>query len=171
VAEDRHSPAAALPQGDACATMSSVAQGGRIYSVGYEGFPAPALVDRLAANKVTTLVDVRLTPSSRKPGYSRKSLSAALEMAGITYIHEPELGNPPDNRDSFRRGNGQEGREHMRARLMNGSGPALVRTVERARQERIAVLCVERERHRCHRDVITDMALELAPELEVVHIL
>jgi len=150
--------------------MSSVAQGGRIYSVGYEGLSAVALVHRLAADKVTTLVDVRLTPSSRKAGFSRKSLSAALETAGIRYIHEPELGNPPDNRDSFRRGDGREGRERMRARLMSGSGAALMRTVERARRERIAMLCVERERHQCHRDVITDMALELVPELEVVHI-
>jgi hypothetical protein len=78
--------------------------GGRIYSVGYEGLELAGLVDHLKSARVTTLVDVRLTPVSRKRGFSRKSLSAELEKAGITYIHEKTLGNPPDNRDSFRQG-------------------------------------------------------------------
>lgn len=146
-------------------------QRGRIYSVGYEGLSADGLVERLSSNKVTTLIDVRLTPSSRKPGFSRRSLEEALGRAGIDYVHEPELGNPPENRDSFRSGDGSEGRKRMRARLENGSGPALARLVDRARAERVAVLCVERERDRCHRQVITDMAQELAPELEVLHLL
>lgn len=145
--------------------------GGRIYSVGYEGFTSRAFIDRLVQNGVTALVDVRLTPISRKAGFSKKALTESLRVAGIEYVHEPDLGNPVDNRDSFRTGDGEDGRRVMRARLMNGSGPALDRTVERARTERIAVLCVEREAHRCHRDVITDVAVELAPELEIIHIL
>lgn len=146
-------------------------EAGRIYSVGYEGFTASALVDRLIGSRVATLVDVRMTPSSRKPGFSRRPLEAVLNRAGIDYVHEPDLGNPPDNRASFRDGDGIEGRGRMRARLENGSGPALARLVDRALRERVAVLCVERDRHRCHRDVITEMAQELAPELDVLHIL
>lgn len=144
---------------------------GRIYSVGYEGFTAPALVERLVGNKIETLVDVRLNPSSRKPGFSRKSLTESLSNAGIAYVHEPDLGNPADNRDSFRKGDGQDGRLRMRARLENGSGPALLRLIDRAKAERVAVLCVERDRDRCHRQVITDMAQELAPEVQILYIL
>ena len=149
--------------------MTAVA--GLIYSVGYEGLSVAALVDRLSAAQVTTLVDVRLTPSSRRPGFSRKSLSAAVEEAGIAYVHERLLGNPSENRDSFRRGDGVDGRRNMRELLENGSGEALQRLVDLAVDGRVAVLCVERDRTRCHREVITDMALELAPDLEVVHIL
>lgn len=144
---------------------------GRIYSVGYEGFTAGVLIDRLIGARIDALVDVRLTPSSRKPGLSKKALSTALGQAGIEYVHEPDLGNPPENRDSFRTGDGEAGRSHMRARLENGSGGALRRLVERAKGGRVAVLCVERQGDRCHRQVITDMAQELAPELEVIHIL
>jgi len=144
---------------------------GRIYSVGYEGMTVESLVDRLAGAKVTTLVDVRLNPISRKPGFSRKRLTAALDDAGIEYIHEKDLGNPADNRDSFRDGDGQVGRRRMRKLLSNGSGPALERLVERATGERIAVLCVEREQDRCHREVIIDMALEKNPAIEVIQIL
>jgi uncharacterized protein (DUF488 family) len=144
---------------------------GRIYSVGYEGMTVESLVDRLAGAKVTTLVDVRLNPISRKPGFSRKRLTEALAGAGIEYLHEKDLGNPPDNRQSFQTGDGEAGRARMRAILENGSGPALERLVERAGGERIAVLCVEREQDRCHRQVIVDMAVEKNPSIEVLQIL
>jgi uncharacterized protein (DUF488 family) len=144
---------------------------GRIYSVGYEGFEVEALVDRLASSKVSLVIDVRLTPSSRRRGFSRKSLSAVLQGAGIDYRHEPALGNPPDNRDSFRRGDGEEGRRRLREMLEDGSRPALRRLIEQARGDRVAVLCVERDRLRCHRHVITQMVQEIDPTIEVVHIL
>lgn len=143
-----------------------------LVSVGYEGFTAEALARRLADAGVSVLFDVRLTPASRKPGFSKNRLAAVLADVGIEYVHERDLGNPPDNRESFRRGDGEEGRARMRARLENGCGPALDRLVDRAQSERVAVLCVERERHRCHRQVITDMAQERSPQpLDVLHVL
>ena len=144
---------------------------GRIYSVGYEGLEVKAFAARLASSGVSLVVDVRLTPSSRKPGFSRKALTAALANAGIDYEHEPELGNPPDNRDSFRRGDGEQGSRRMREMLENGSKSAVERLLQRARGQRIAVLCFERDRSRCHRDVITDMVRELDPTIEVLQIL
>jgi uncharacterized protein (DUF488 family) len=144
---------------------------GRLYSVGYEGLEVQALVDHLAFAKVSLVVDVRLNPVSRRRGYSRKTLTAALHAAGIEYRHEPDLGNPPDNRDSFRRGDGEEGRRRMREILENGSAPALGRLIECARNVRVAVLCVERDRLRCHRDVITDAVKEADPSIEVRQIL
>jgi uncharacterized protein (DUF488 family) len=144
---------------------------GRIYSVGYEGFELKSLIDHLVSSKVSLVVDVRLTPQSRKRGFSRKALSGELQEAGIDYRHEPELGNPRDNRDSFRRGDGEEGRRRMRQILDNGSGPALQRLIEDARGSHVAVLCVERERLRCHRHVITEMIQELDSTVEVVQIL
>ncbi|HEX7134107.1 MAG TPA: DUF488 domain-containing protein [Iamia sp.] len=144
---------------------------GRIYSVGYEGMTLDGLVERLSGARVSVLVDVRLNPVSRKPGFSRRRLAEAMAAAGIEYIHEKELGNPPDNRDSFRTGTGEVGRARMREMLGNGAGEALDRVIGLAANQRIAVLCVERDRHRCHRDVITDMAVERNPEIEILQIL
>lgn len=144
---------------------------GTIFSVGYEGFSLTTLLEDLQAHRVSSLIDVRLTSASRRPGFSRKSLSASLEAAGIAYVHEPELGNPVENRDSFREGDGEDGRRRMREILENGSRSALLRLVERATDDRVAVLCVERDRNRCHRQVVTQMAQEVAPDLEVIHIL
>lgn len=143
----------------------------RIYSVGYEGLEVQSLIDRLTSSGVTLVVDVRLNPISRKPGWSKKALQAALEAASIEYRHEEALGNPPDNRDSFRRGDSNEGRRRMREILSNGSESALQRLVDHAVGQRIAVLCVERGAIQCHRQVITDMAREVDPTIEVLQIL
>ncbi len=144
---------------------------GRIYSVGYEGFELTGLLERLVSAKVSLVVDVRLTPLSRKPGFSGKSLSAKLQEVGIAYRHEADLGNPSDNRDAFRRGDAEEGRQRMRRLLSNGARPALLRVVEDARKDRVAILCVERSCLRCHRQVVTDMIQEIEPTVEVVQIL
>ncbi len=144
---------------------------GRIYSVGYEGLTLAGLIDRLVGARVSALVDVRLNPVSRKPGFSRRRLSEALAEAGIDYRHEKELGNPPDNRDSFRTGDGNAGRERMRAILSNGASAALDRVVDLAVDDRIAILCVERDHSHCHRDVITEMVVERNPTIEVLQIL
>jgi uncharacterized protein (DUF488 family) len=144
---------------------------GRIYSVGYEGMTVGGLVERLSGSQVSVVVDVRLNPTSRRPGFSRRQLSDALAKAGIEYVHEKELGNPPDNRDSFRNGDPASGRKRMRSLLTNGASDALDRVVVLASTKRIAVLCVEREHNRCHRDVIADMAVERNPRIEVVHVL
>jgi uncharacterized protein (DUF488 family) len=144
---------------------------GRIYSVGYEGMEVRTLIDHLSSAKVSLLVDVRLTPISRKKGFSRKALMAELEASGIRYRHDSDLGNPRDNRDSFRHGDIELGRKRMREMLEEGSGLALRQLVKDAHGGRIAVLCVERSHLNCHRDVVTEMAHELDPTIEVLQIL
>ncbi len=136
-----------------------------VYTVGYEDLRIDQLLRKLRENHIDTVVDVRLTPLSRRPGFSKGPLTKALAAAGIGYSHERELGNPPDNRDAFRKGPVDEGRQRMRERLQNGSGEALRRLVQLARHERVAVLCVELADLRCHRQVIVEMAREIDPEL------
>ncbi|MEA2717091.1 MAG: hypothetical protein QOI99_1408 [Actinomycetota bacterium] len=144
--------------------------GGRIYSVGYEGTTVDDLVERLAAQGVSLLIDVRLTPISRRPGFSRRSLAAALAVAGIEYVHEPLLGNPPENRDAFRAGD-PAAEQVVRQRLDGRGRRAVEQLVFEARRRRVAVMCVEREPSRCHRRVITDVARELTLNLEVLDVL
>lgn len=54
----------------------------RVVSIGYEG----KTVAQLLAQDVKVLVDVRLTPLSRKPGLSKTKLAEALRAAGIDYL-------------------------------------------------------------------------------------
>jgi uncharacterized protein (DUF488 family) len=148
-----------------------VAKRGAVYSVGYEGFTLDGFTQCMIQNHVDLVVDVRLNAVSRKPGFSKKGLAAALDSVGVAYLHEPKLGNPPENRDSFRTGDVQLGRKRIQRRLNNGSHDALCSVAELARHRRIAVLCVERDHQRCHRSVITDALVGLEPQLEVIRVI
>ena len=144
---------------------------GRIYSVGYEGRTLDELVERLRNEHVTTLVDVRLTPISRKPGFSRRRLAEALEAAGMDYVNEKDLGNPRDNRAAFHRNDVEAGRTRMKSILTQPVGAAAVdRVVALASKHRIALLCVERDAEHCHRSVVSALALERNPAIKVVPI-
>lgn len=141
-----------------------------LFTIGYEDLRIDQFVNKLRENAIDTVVDVRLTASSRRPGFSKTALTNALAAAGIAYVHERDLGNPPANRDAFRKGHLEEGRVLMRARLENGSAEALGRLVERAGHERVALLCVEAVDTRCHRQVILEAAREAEPELKTTSI-
>lgn len=139
----------------------------RIYSVGYEGTTAEELANRLARHGVSLLVDVRLQPWSRRPGFSKQPLSVALALAGIEYVHEPLFGNPPENREAYRQGD-PAAVQVMRDRLERKGQVALDKLIREARYRDVAVLCVERESSRCHRQVVTDMAKDKVLGLEVI---
>lgn len=139
----------------------------RIYSLGYEGTTVEDLADRLAQHGVSLLVDVRLQPWSRRPGFSKQPLSVALAMAGIEYVHEPLFGNPPENREGYRQGD-PAAVQVVRQRIEGKGQLALEKLIREARYRDVAVLCVERESSRCHRQVITDMARDRVLGLQVV---
>ena len=147
----------------------SIPRRGRIYSVGYEGTTPEELVGLLAQYRVSLLVDVRLQPYSRRPGFSRRPLAVTMALAGIEYVHEPLFGNPAENREPYRQGD-PAAVKVMRDRLQRHAGDALEKLVEEARHRPVAVLCVERDASRCHRELITDAVRGLAPELEVVDV-
>ena len=122
-----------------------------IVSVGYQGRSVNELIDVLRHGDVEVLVDVRLNPISRKPGFSKNPLCQALAEAGIRYRHERELGNPRENRDPFHR-------ERYEAHLRKGGSAVYAELIELARSVRIALLCYERLHRDCHRSSILDLA-------------
>lgn len=149
------------------ATDAAKVHTGVIVSAGYEGREIEEFVQALLSHKVDTLVDVRLTPISRKKGFSKRALEAALSAEGIGYLHIPELGNPKENRDAFRGPTPGTGRKRYLAHLNNGSRAAYDEVVHLARTKRIALLCVERDDRQCHRGCIIDQAQEEHPALSV----
>jgi uncharacterized protein (DUF488 family) len=141
-----------------------------LITVGYEGRSAAELVATLTEAGVTVLADVRLTPSSRKPGLSKTGLAAALAAAGIEYLHLPALGNPRDNRQPFRHGD-PASRERFEELL--GTPPAQAALAElesRIPGERVALLCFERDAGRCHRQLVSDQLRGRDPRLAVRHL-
>lgn len=138
-----------------------------IYTVGYEKRDLASFIELLRLHGVERLIDVRLTPLSRKPGFSKTKLGEALAQVGIGYLHLRELGNPADNRDAFRAGD-HGAVQRYRAKLDNGSRPAVEQVVDLAREQDVAMLCFEREHASCHRHVIADLAQEMEPGLVVI---
>jgi uncharacterized protein (DUF488 family) len=144
--------------------------GGSVFSIGYEGRSLEEFVRTLISFRVELLVDVRENPMSRKPGFSKNRLAEALAQVGIKYRHEPLLGNPKNNRESFRSGNQQAGRRRYLAHLNNGSRSAFDALVDEAMKTRVAILCFERDEAQCHRSCITAQAQTENPALSVIRL-
>lgn len=141
-----------------------------LLTVGYEGRTAEELVGAVAEADVDVLVDVRLTPLSRKPGLSKRQLAEALAAAGVEYVHLPALGNPRDNRDAFRQGDPRS-RARFRALLDTPQAQsALGQLRSRVREERVALLCFEREPGCCHRQLVSEDLVTRDPGLGVRHL-
>lgn len=131
---------------------------------GYEGRTIDEYIADLVVWNVRTLVDVRLNAISRKKGFSKRALGEALENAGISYLHRPELGNPKDNRDGFwEPGSEAAGKAHERFRaLLNEekAEAAIQEITHLASSERVALLCFESNESCCHRSLILDAVKE-----------
>jgi uncharacterized protein (DUF488 family) len=125
--------------------------------VGYQGQDIQEFITGLVECGVTRLVDVRLTPISRKRGFSKSALRDALADAGIVYDHRRELGNVKVNRAGFA-GNEvelEQAKARYAASLQADAAQASLDELARlAASECVAVLCFEADQHRCHRDVV-----------------
>jgi uncharacterized protein (DUF488 family)/DNA-binding XRE family transcriptional regulator len=127
-----------------------------IVSIGYEGRDMKSFLDCLTSSNVDTVADVRLTPLSRKPGFSKRGLAASLAERGIAYRHYRALGNPKENRAAFRAGS-DVARKTFDS-LLDGvdAARAIDEIAQMARAGVVAVLCFEREHCQCHRKLVVD---------------
>ncbi len=142
-----------------------------LVSIGYEGRTAEELLARLVELGVKTLVDVRLTPLSRKPGLSKTRLASTCFAAGIEYVHLPALGNPKENREPFRTGKAKLGCIRYSSLMAEPAAVSAMDQLETlARDARTAVLCFERQHAQCHRQVIVDALVKrLGGDPQLIH--
>ena len=131
-----------------------------IFTIGYEKRSVDDLIWLLQARHVERVIDVRLTPWSRRPDFSKKRLCAALEAAGIAYEHMGGLGNPPAIREIYLAGDAEAGHQRFREHLSNGASRAVDELLEVAECETVALLCLERDPNRCHRSVVATVAAQ-----------
>ena len=140
----------------------------KLYTIGYEGVAQADLIAALEAAGVKRVIDVRQLPLSRRPGFSKTPLRAALAEHGIDYVHLKALGTPPEGREAARRGRHAEMARIYRATLAD---PAAMVEAERmnalAVEAPSALLCFERAPAHCHRQLLID---EVAADAEVEHL-
>ena len=140
-----------------------------VMTIGYQNSTVDDLIAALRSADVKILVDVRLTPQSRKAGLSKKRLAAHLGDVGIAYVHLPQLGNPRDNRDAFRRGD-KTAVARYRDVLITAEGQGALRELLRlSRQQRVALMCFERDATECHRSMVAAALSEIGP-VQTIHL-
>jgi uncharacterized protein (DUF488 family) len=124
-------------------------------TIGYENDTQPAMIARLKAAGVKTVVDVRAIASSRKAGFSKTLLAASLAEQGIDYVHLRDLGTPKPGRQAARAGHIDEMRRIFEAHMEEPAAQlALQRAGEIVRESKSALLCYEAETCGCHRQII-----------------
>lgn len=142
-------------------------------TVGHGAQAADELVDLLASAGVTSVVDVRRFPGSRRhPHFGRDEMARWLAEAGIAYRWEPELGGrraPVEGSPhlALRNSGFRAYADHMETPEF---GTALAEVVAGAEAAPTAVLCAEGLWWNCHRRLLAD-AVVLRHEVEVEHIL
>jgi uncharacterized protein (DUF488 family) len=137
--------------------METFTEPRKIVGVGYEGQGIDEFIDKLAVTGTRILVDIRLNPVSRKRGFSKRLLAAALAEAGIDYRHMPELGNPKWNRAGFSGSRAEvlAARERFSRMLDNEIGARRLDEIANAAAGGVvAVMCFEADEHACHRYVV-----------------
>lgn len=140
-----------------------------IWTVGYHGHDSQTLISLLQAEGISTVVDVRWTPVSRKKGFSKGALWASLAEADLDYQHLRELGAPKPLRDALSVGKdfaafARSYRSHLRKQ--EESIDQLMRLVSR---RKVCVLCLESDPNECHRSLLAEhVRTELG--VEIVHL-
>ncbi len=130
-----------------------------VLTVGHSTRSLGEFILLLVGHSVTQLIDVRTVPRSRhNPQFNPDTLRPALESAGIHYAHVAGLGG-------FRRTH--SGSLNLGWRNASFRGFAdymqteefadnLADLIERAKRDRIVLMCAEAVPWRCHRSLISD---------------
>ncbi len=130
-----------------------------IFTIGYELAKPEAVHAELRRAKVDILVDTRAVAASRRPGFSKRQLAAALDEAGISYLHLQKLGTPAEGRNAARAGDFKTlwriYNKHLKTAPAIEAMDELVTLVRSGR--RVCLLCYERKPEECHRSRIGEI--------------
>ena len=134
-----------------------------VLTIGHSARTLEEFIGLLQSNGVTLVVDVRTVPRSRhNPQFNKASLPGSLKKAGLRYVHIPGLGGlrHAHHRDSinvgWRNASFRGYADYMQTPEFERS---LEELIQRANQDRIALMCAEAVPWRCHRSLIADALL------------
>lgn len=125
-----------------------------LWTIGYEGRTVDDLIATLRGAGVRHLVDVRELPMSRRAGFGKSALSAAVEAAGLRYTGLRELGAPREVRHRVRDDGDWAAFSAEYLAHLDTQGEPLARLAALAKAEPAAVLCYERSAKDCHRGLL-----------------
>ena len=140
----------------------------RIFTIGYEGTTVPEFLAALKQADVGRVIDVRALPLSRRPGFSKSPLRAALAEEGVEYVHLKALGTPAEGRTAARAGRHADLERIYAGQLELPEAIAqCAQMLELAREKPSALMCMERDPVHCHRTLLLKT---IAPDADVTHL-
>ena len=142
-----------------------------LYTTGYQGETINQFVVKLLDNNIQTIIDVRQTPLSRKPGFSKSALVKKLHEYGIRYLHYRELGAPKKLRVYLYSTSDYTSFFDRYKVHASEYSDSIYDLVDLTRETNACVLCFEKDHKYCHRKVLADILEEkFGTHLKVVHI-
>lgn len=140
-------------------------------TAGYEGMDSETWIALLKSRGVDLVVDVRELPQSRKRGFSKRGLEAALSDAGIEYLHVPKLGTPTKWRRDLNAGLDFTMFAKRYGRLLDEHDEDVRRLYHDITGKHACLVCFEEDPSACHRSLIAERLRDLYPtEVKVDHI-
>lgn len=127
----------------------------KIITIGYEGASVEDFLATLTLNGVTTLLDIRELPISRRPGFAKTALREGLASVDIGYRHEPLLGSPKAIRHQLR-DDGDYDRFFRAFDRYLDRQTDLLELLSTELTGTVALLCYERDHNTCHRRSVAD---------------
>ncbi len=143
----------------------------KLFLTGYEKETIEEFLNKLEKAGITTVIDVREIPLSRKNGFSKVNLEKLLQDRGIEYYHFPELGSPSKIREELKTTGDyleffRAYRKHAKNKLVTVKN--VLNLIKNNNHS--ALLCFERDCELCHRTIIASELLKLNPHLQVTPI-
>jgi uncharacterized protein (DUF488 family) len=127
-----------------------------LFTIGYEQAKSATVLDELRRARIELLIDTRAVAASRRPGFSKRQLSASLDDAGIGYVHLQKLGTPAEGRAAARSGDTdalwRTYDKHIKKAEAQEELGELVALIKSGK--RLALLCYCRDPKTCHRSRI-----------------
>jgi uncharacterized protein (DUF488 family) len=129
-----------------------------LFTLGYEGISIDAYLNKLIANNIKAVFDIRKNPYSRKFGFSKEALKSFLNTIGVYYFHFPELGVPSSLRKNLGSTRSYESLfEYYSKTILKENQTSLDQIKALAKHhKRIALTCFESDHLFCHRHLVSN---------------
>lgn len=146
-----------------------------LLTIGHGTSDRAELEQRFSQAGIATIVDVRRFPGSRRNHeVSREAMEQWVPEAGIRYRWEERLGGrrrvPKEDPDADAWWRVEAFRAYAAYTRTAEFDAAMTELVQRTRDETVAVMCSEFVWWRCHRRLISDVAV-LVHDLRVEHVM
>lgn len=128
----------------------------KILTLGYSNLDQREFLNVLQENSVEFVVDVRLSPYSRKHGFSKAILAESLADHRIDYQWLPQLGVPKFMRDELAETGDWAEFESRYREILDAQSDTLWQLAFRARQKVTCLICLEADPLECHRRIVAD---------------